>query len=171
MEKSSGGLLRKGFDPAAHDFLRPSIGSRCTKRSTSLGSEPYTVRSIRCNFEGKPTSICVCRSGLIPLNLLTDVVRNCWPGEPPANPKIAREVKMTGFGNVDFVIADIGQGGAITEFLSVELQAIDITGSVMPAYQAQNLPRITIGPSRQNFSLCPLRFVGSQVFVVAPYIF
>lgn len=43
---------------------------------------------------------------------------------------------MTGFGNVDFVIADIGRGGTIIDFLSVELQAIDITGSVMPAYKA-----------------------------------
>ena len=43
---------------------------------------------------------------------------------------------MAGFGNVDFVIADVGQGGAITDFLSVELQAIDISGSVMPAYKA-----------------------------------
>lgn len=49
---------------------------------------------------------------------------------------------MTGFGNVDFVIADIDDDGAITEFLSVELQAIDITGSVMSAYQALRAERI-----------------------------
>ena len=49
---------------------------------------------------------------------------------------IASEVRMAGFGNVDFVIADIGQGEEVTEFLSVEVQAIDITGSVMPAYEA-----------------------------------
>lgn len=48
---------------------------------------------------------------------------------------------MTGFGNVDFVIADIGQGGVITEFLSVELQSIDITGSVRPAYEALRASR------------------------------
>ncbi len=48
---------------------------------------------------------------------------------------------MAGFGNVDFVIADIGQGGAVTEFLSVELQAIDITGSVMLAYEALRADR------------------------------
>ena len=43
---------------------------------------------------------------------------------------------MTGFGNVDFVIADVAQDGGIREFLSVELQAVDIGGSVMPAYKA-----------------------------------
>ncbi len=46
------------------------------------------------------------------------------------------EVKMAGFGNVDFVIADVGIDGEVQQFLSVELQAIDITGSVFPAYRA-----------------------------------
>ena len=43
---------------------------------------------------------------------------------------------MKGFGNVDFVIADMLDGGDIGQFLSVELQAIDITGSVRDAYDA-----------------------------------
>src|SRR3546814_6532464 len=43
---------------------------------------------------------------------------------------------MEGFGNVDFVIADVKSDKEIDQFLSVELQAIDITGSVFPAYQA-----------------------------------
>ena len=43
---------------------------------------------------------------------------------------------MTGFGNVDFVIAEVGENDEIGQFLSVELQAIDITGTVMDAYQA-----------------------------------
>lgn len=49
---------------------------------------------------------------------------------------VAPEVKMEGFGNVDFVIADVGQDGEVEQFLSVELQAIDITGSAFKAYQA-----------------------------------
>jgi hypothetical protein len=43
---------------------------------------------------------------------------------------------MRGFGTVDFVIADLDSRGDVSKFLSVELQAIDITGSVMPAYKA-----------------------------------
>jgi len=43
---------------------------------------------------------------------------------------------MKGFGNVDFVIADMDSAGNIQQFLSVELQAIDITGSVRSAYTA-----------------------------------
>jgi len=44
---------------------------------------------------------------------------------------------MAGFGQVDFVIADIDtELGTVREFISIELQAVDITGSVEPAYQA-----------------------------------
>lgn len=80
--------------------------------------------------------ICVCPKRFYAVDFLRDVIANCWPGDPPQNPLIAPEVKMVGFGNVDFVLADVGVGGEINQFLSVELQAIDITGSVMPAYLA-----------------------------------
>jgi Restriction endonuclease NotI. len=43
---------------------------------------------------------------------------------------------MEGFGNVDFVIADVSDAGDVQQFLSVELQTIDITGSVRKAYDA-----------------------------------
>lgn len=130
-----------GFDPESSDFLCPFIGTRCVKRSASLDSEPYPVCSILRNVGGEPKQICVCPKRFYSVDFLTDVVRHCWPGDPPDNPQIAREVKMTGFGNVDFVIADAEPGGTVTDFLSVELQAIDITGSVMPAYRALRADR------------------------------
>lgn len=43
---------------------------------------------------------------------------------------------MEGFGQVDFVIADLNADGSVRDFISVELQAVDITGTVEPAYQA-----------------------------------
>ena len=43
---------------------------------------------------------------------------------------------MKDFGNVDFVIADVSDTGQIGQFLSVELQALDITGTVLDAYSA-----------------------------------
>lgn len=126
----------KGFDPTPDKFQCPFIDSQCTKRSTKLGKEPYPVCSIRRNINGAPKQICVCPKRFYEVDFLTDVIGHCWPGDPPANPQIANEVMMRGFGNVDFVIADVGNGGEIKQFLSVELQAIDITGSVMPAYEA-----------------------------------
>ena len=70
------------------------------------------------------------------VDFVADAIEHCWPGDPPRNPRVASEVRMTGFGNVDFVIADMGRDGEIDQFLSVEVQAIDISGTVMPAYQS-----------------------------------
>jgi len=123
----------KGFDPSAHGFTCPYIGSRCVKRSTTLVTEPYPVCSILLRGGNQ---ICVCPKRFYEVDFLTDVITHCWPGGAPKNPQIAREVKMAGFGNVDFVIADVDKDGGIEQFLSVELQAIDITGTLMDAYEA-----------------------------------
>jgi hypothetical protein len=103
-----------------------------------MPGEPYPVCTIWKSGGDDPAKdlICVCPKRFYAVDYLKDVIANCWPGDPPKNPKIAPEVKMKGFGNVDFVIADVGSNGEIGQFLSVELQAIDITGSVMPAYLA-----------------------------------
>ncbi len=131
----------KGADPAAKAFQCPYINSPCTKRSQNLAdNQPYPVCTI---WKGNPAApapgkdlICVCPKRFHAINFLSDVIEHCWPGPAPSNPRIASEVKMKGFGNVDFVIADVGADNQIGQFLSVELQAIDITGSVFPAYQA-----------------------------------
>jgi hypothetical protein len=127
-----------GIDPTVTNFRCPFIEARCPKRSTSLGIEPYPVCSIWRSGGSLPAQdlICVCPKRFYAVDFLRDVVQHCWPGEPPKNPLIAPEVKMKGFGNVDFVLADVGEDGQIGQFLSVELQAIDITGSVMPSYLA-----------------------------------
>jgi hypothetical protein len=126
-------------DPAITDFLCPHVDRRCPKRSTANKTEPYPVCSLykigRSKNLDTTKPICVCPKRFYEADFLKDVVTHCWPGTPPAKPLIANEVKMKGFGNVDFVIADEA-GGKIRQFLSVELQAIDITGSARDAYQA-----------------------------------
>lgn len=133
-----GERARKGAAPGEKDFLCPFIRSRCTKRSTQLPEEPYPICSLWRGRDNAPDRdlIFVCPKRFYAVDFLTDVVKHCWPGEPPKNPQVAPEVKMSGFGNVDFVIADVKPDGEIEQFLSVELQAIDITGSVFKAYQA-----------------------------------
>lgn len=130
----------KGTDPSEADFTCPFIKTRCPKRSTQLRSEPYPVCSLwrGTNPLADPADdlIFVCPKRFYAVDFLTEVIEHCWPGEKPKNPMVAPEVKMEGFGNVDFVIADVGDDGDITQFLSVELQAIDITGSAFEAYQA-----------------------------------
>lgn len=129
-----------GANPAATGFLCPYIEKPCPKRSTNLGIEPYPVCSLWKNAKGDRETerdlICVCPKRFYQIDWLEAVVQHCWPFDPPQNPVVATEVKMKGFGNVDFVIADQADDGSIGNFLSVELQAIDITGSVFPAYTA-----------------------------------
>lgn len=132
-----GRKAQKGFDPASHAFECPFIKSPCLKRTKQLpNNEPYPVCSI-WRGAGTPDDdlIYVCPKRFYAVDFLTDVIDACWPGERPKNPRVALEVKMKGFGNVDFVIADVLPDGEVGQFLSVELQAIDITGSVFPAYQ------------------------------------
>lgn len=119
-----------GFNPGDSEFLCPFIRRACTKRSAAM-STPYPVCTIR-NSGGHP--ICVCPKRFHQIGFLNDVIDHAWWGEKPKNPQIASEVKMSGFGNVDYVIADLSGDGAIGQFLSVELQAIDISGSVRDAY-------------------------------------
>jgi len=137
-----GSRATTGVSPATADYLCPYIGSRCPKRSTNLGIEPYPVCSLwRTTPKGEDRDpvrdlIAVCPKRFHQVDFLHDVLAHCWPFDPPTNPVIAPEVKMKGIGNVDFVIADEKPDGSIGSFLSVELQAIDITGSVYPAYEA-----------------------------------
>lgn len=130
----------KGADPAANDFECPYIRSRCPKRSTQLPDEPYPVCTLWRRNSGAPNPaddlIFVCPKRFYAVDFLTEVIEHCWPGDKPKNPMVAPEVKMSGFGNVDFVIADVQDDGEVDQFLSVELQAIDITGSVFKAYEA-----------------------------------
>ncbi len=47
------------------------------------------------------------------------------------------EVQMEKFDKVDFVIADMNDAETeVRDFISVELQAVDITGSYLPSYLA-----------------------------------
>ncbi|MCY4264154.1 MAG: hypothetical protein OXE78_04795 [Gammaproteobacteria bacterium] len=63
----------------------------------------------------------ICLKRFYSVNFLTDVINHFWTGDLPENIQIGLEVTMTGFGNVDFVIADVTGDDEIAEFLSVEL--------------------------------------------------
>ena len=94
-----------------------------------------------------------------------------WPDStPPKNPQLAYEIKMKGFGNVDCVVADVGPNYEIKQFVSVELQAIDITGSVFPAYEAiTNSEMLKKSPSYGlNYANVYKRFV-TQLIVKGYY--
>lgn len=122
-------------NPVNADYLCPFLNSACMKRSHSghRSDEPYPV----CSVWRQREVICVCPKRFYEIELVKDVLANCWLNDsPPAEPRLAHEVQMKGFGNVDFVIAELFDKGGIKNFVSVELQAVDLTGSVYPAYDA-----------------------------------
>lgn len=126
-------------NPVNADYLCPFLNSRCVKTSQRIEG-PFPVCTIRYGGGAAGTNsrlMCVCPKRFYSIDLMSDIIKYCWPpGPPPANPRIAYEVKMENFGNVDMVVADLDERtGEVREFVSVELQAVDITGSYEPAYQ------------------------------------
>lgn len=126
-------------NPVNADYQCPFLNSRCVKTSQRIAG-PYPVCTIYYGGRSARTvsrPICVCPKRFYGIDLVADVVQHCWPPNTPAeNIHVAYEVKMSNFGNVDMVVADISPAtGNVRTFVSVELQAVDITGSVEPAYQ------------------------------------
>lgn len=114
----------------------PFIGARCAKRSQRF-SGSFPVCSI---YRGSPSTqnlVCVCPKRFMATSFLADVVEHCWTEGQPEHLEYVAEVKMGGIGTVDYVVADLGSDrSVVNNFVSVELQAVDITGSYEPAYQA-----------------------------------
>jgi Restriction endonuclease NotI. len=125
-------------NPVNEDNLCPFRNSTCTKRSHRIDG-PFPVCSVyrkkRTDIINMPIAVCPRR--LYAADIYNDVISHCWPGKQPQNPIVVHEVKMGDVGNVDMVIADLSDDGKqIENFISIELQTIDITGSYEPAYSA-----------------------------------
>jgi hypothetical protein len=123
-------------NPVNAEYRCPFTSSTCVKRGHNNVKGPYPVCSIHRSKKDQRL-ICVCPKRFFEADLQNEVIKYCWKGEAPENPRVAYEVKMKPFGTVDMVIADIDESrNYVRNFVSVELQAVDITGSVEPAYTA-----------------------------------
>lgn len=81
--------------------------------------------------------ICICPNRFFEAEIVGDVVRECWPETSFENIRTAHEVRLDKFGKVDLVVAEVNEVGRVIErFLPVELQAVDITGTYRPYYEA-----------------------------------
>jgi len=111
--------------------LCPFSGSTCQKKAKRK-SLPV------CSVYVGSTPVAVCPKRLLQAPILEDVIKLCWKSKAPrrADCELVGEVKMEGFGNVDFTAISRKSDGSIHEFVSVEVQAIDTTGSYYPAFQA-----------------------------------
>lgn len=130
------GLMR---NPANADYRCPFITRECVKFNRTLGTPQPVCSVYRHDKGGNPQSqppICTCPKRFFAADIVEDVIRECWVGKPPVDPAVVHEVGMGKFGTVDLVIADVEAGSRVRTFVPVELQAVDITGSVLPYYEA-----------------------------------
>lgn len=145
--------------PANAEYRCPYTDRTCSKTNHTT-SDPYPVCSIYRRSEPREsrTPICVCPVRFYETDIAGDVIANCWAGDPPTAPRYAYEVQMQKFGKVDLVIADVDDDRRmVRSFLPVELQAVDITGSVYPAYEALTNHRPDTGRLRYGFNWANVR--------------
>lgn len=122
-------------NPANVEYRCPFINQVCTKKGHRIAG-PYPVCSVWAGRR-EPRLVCTCPVRFYEAPFVSEIVENCWPGAPPANIRTSYEVKMDKFGKVDVVLSDVDDATLkIRQFVSVELQAVDFTGSVEEAYTA-----------------------------------
>lgn len=128
-------------NPVNADYRCPFINGTCTKRSSTLKDSPMPVCSIfkkpnRKEKGGAPQIICVCPKRLFEAPIFEDIIKHCWPEDPNREHRVAYEIRIPKIGMVDCVIAEMDAQKNIKQFLSVEFQTIDITGSYFDAYDS-----------------------------------
>lgn len=150
-------------NPANADYRCPFTNSGCTKFSRVL-VQPAPVCSVYRHVKtgkGSPQEhppVCTCPKRFYAADIPGDVIRECWLGPKPANPMVVHEVGMQKFGQVDLVIADVDEKAEkVRSFLPVELQAVDITGSVLPYYEALIASSLVTKPKNYNFNWANVR--------------
>ncbi len=109
----------------------PKRGAECTKGKTgcvcSLHHSPYAPRGKKL---APKTLVSVCPKRFLDGGMIDDILNECWPNRGDADVHVVRETRLGGAGNVDLVLVELDPTkGTVSDFLSVELQAVDITGS------------------------------------------
>lgn len=117
-----------GANPASNGYICPFTTEKCIK---ARGKLPLPV----CSVWRGGRLVVICPNRLRQRDLISDVLDTCWTAAQPTALEIAPEVQMQGFGNVDFVVADVAND-EVLNFVSVEAQAVDVTNSYRPAYNA-----------------------------------
>ena len=128
-------------EPVNAGYVCPFIGDTCIKRGHNT-RDPFPVCTL-WKLKGKGHNrqpnrpVIVCPKRFFQANIVDDILEHCWIGEyNREHIQAVREVKMGKAGNVDMVICDTSKLPDIENFVSVELQAVDITGTVSDAYTA-----------------------------------
>jgi len=147
--------------PVNADYQCPFINSICIKRSQRIGG-PFPVCTVFKSHKDsdKAEPVIVCPKRFYEADLFKDVIKYAWTNYNPANPKFVHEIRMGEVGNVDFVVVDAittESGIKIKNFISAELQAVDITGTYEPAYSAIVLSQPLDSKPTYNFNYANVR--------------
>ncbi len=150
-------------NPVNADYQCPFCNSKCIKRSQRLEG-PFPVCMVYRNHKLSDKTIkepvIVCPKRFYEADLFKDVIKHAWIDYNPSNPKFVHEIRMGEVGNVDFVVVDVGITDSrpeIRNFISVELQAVDITGTYEPAYSSIVLSKPLESKPIYNFNYANVR--------------
>lgn len=126
-------------EPVNAGYICPFMDGTCTKRGHGT-NDPFPVCSL-WRYRGskknraKDRPIIVCPKRFFTADIVGDILEHVWVGHYDREKiQAVREIKMGKVGNVDMVVCDTSTLPVLDNFVSVELQAIDITGSVSDAY-------------------------------------
>jgi len=147
-------------NPANAGYQCPFINDICVKTGRNLPGNYLPVCTLyrSSGTQQGPAPITVCPKRFFERQIHVDVIKHAWIGPPPTNPQVAYEVAMEKFGQVDMVVADIDPTTyQVQRFVSVEIQAVDITGSYVPAYEALIHNRMLDRRPTQNFNWANVR--------------
>jgi hypothetical protein len=116
--------------PPETDFC-PFLQSRCAKTRKSFPEQ--TMGTCIVGADDKPQLICPIRMRANNQQVIRDVA-HLLHGDV-VEVLVVPEINITDFGNVDFTLAGIDASGSITDFIGVEFQTNDTTGSAWDARQ------------------------------------
>ena len=107
--------------------VKPKTGCVCSLHRSPYGPGNDTLQPA--------TLVCVCPKRFLENSIIDDIMRECWPGETEGAVRVVCEPRLGDAGNVDLVVVGLDKTGeSVRDFLSVELQAVDITGSYQLAF-------------------------------------
>lgn len=108
----------------------PFIGRRCLKNRKSAAEK--TIGTCTVGHSGEPIVICPHR--LIQNNqIFIDCIHLLTSHQPGNELHIVPEITVPG-GSVDYVLASV-RNGRVEDFVGIELQTLDSTGSIWPVRQ------------------------------------
>jgi len=142
--------LRRRWSKIVDDQWCPYLKRTCIKVRKSQPEISIGTCSI---FYGRPIIICPFRL-LERRQIFTDCLHLLPTHEPGNELHIVSEVSVPG-GSVDYFIASV-RDGKVKDFVGIELQTLDTTGTVWPARQ-EFLKKVNIGatgsPARKTFGM------------------